>query len=244
MENNNFESRLNPLSSEEIGNLFNGCVDVVARKLIGIFIVNEVDQRPGGKILETEAYCENDRAAHCHKGSFRFKRSDPMSRPGGYVYRHYSRGWCLNLVSGSQNKKFGSAVLIRSLQPIENASLLTNTNLCNGPVKLCKHLHLDRCQFNDKPLWQTSLRLYRHDDDNQKVRVKCGKRVGVSYKTAKEAADWPRNYVIDDDSLACFLSPGARRNIKREAYPPSLLQELKSSGLLAECVRKNGCAVE
>lgn len=243
MENISLKDRLQPLSQEEIEQIFNACVDVVARRLIGIFIFNNVDGRPGGRIIETEAYCENDPAAHCNnKDMHLFKGSDPMHRPGGYVYRHHSRGWCLNLTSGSPDKKFGSAVLVRALQPSKNDLLFPDRNLSNGPVKLCRHLRIDNKQYNDMPLWETSLELFKYGNGNQEIAIKCGKRIGI--RKENKGASWPRNYIIDDDSLIPFLSPGSRRDLRRETYPPALLQEMKCNGPLAECVRGNGCTAK
>ena len=43
-------------------------VETVAKALIGAFVFNvDPDDGPiGGRIVETEAYCQNDPAAHCY----------------------------------------------------------------------------------------------------------------------------------------------------------------------------------
>jgi 3-methyladenine DNA glycosylase Mpg len=237
-----FEPFLEPLLRQEIEQLFSECVDDVAQRLIGHFLFNESDGvRHGGLIVETEAYCANDPAAHCHSESFRFASSAPMLRPGGYVYRHYSRGGCLNLTSGKQNKKFGSAVLIRALKPLGGKETAVSAN---GPVKLCKFLRLEdgdtkSLQFNDKPLWETSLRLFRSNSYTASFSVRCGRRVGLR----GEAEGWPRNYVLADESIRPFLSPSARKNLIGESYPPCLLRQLKQHGSLSACAKDEGCAI-
>jgi DNA-3-methyladenine glycosylase len=231
------------LSRERIEQFFGRCVDDVAAGLIGMFIFNKADgSLLGGKIIETEAYCGNDRAAHCHPDSFRFKSSGPMRSPGGHVYRHYSRGGCLNLTCGLKNKKFGSAVLIRALQPIprhlprdrdpseEGVAQIADTNLCNGPVKLCTAMQLERNQYNGQPLWETKLELWE-PVGRRDVIVKCGKRINIS---DKEVAGWPRSYILDGAEI--FLSPPAKRIERREHFPPTLLQQLKTSGCLKDCM--------
>ena len=233
-ESNN--GNLQKFSREDIEGFFCGCVDEVAKELIGVHLFNRTNGRLfGGKIIETEAYCANDPAAHCHPSSFRFKKSNPMGSPGGYVYRHFSRGWCLNLTSGPKSKKFGSAVLIRALQPMRNSVPLADTdltNVCNGPVKLCKLLGLVDDQYNGSPVWETSLELYRPVGEPDPI-VKCGKRVNIS---EKEAAVWPRSYVLDEVDAVAFLSPPAKKIRDREHYPPVLLKQLKTSGPLAGCM--------
>jgi DNA-3-methyladenine glycosylase len=245
---------LQPIPDEEQEAFFNGCVDEVAATLIGMFISNKVDGRYlGGQIIETEAYCQNDPAAHCHPDAnkARKKESGPMSLSGGHIYVYpsrinFSKGtWCLNLTCGPSG--FGSAVLIRSLRPtsdsIERMKKIrsqfmkkapTEIDLCSGPGKLHEALGLIGPAYNGEPISKTSLRLHGRTDVD--VPVTCGRRWGIPAENA--AATWPRSCILCDDAVDKFLSPCAVEITKkygRELFPTAALHELRYSGPLANC---------
>ena len=79
------------LGDEIKPDFFNRCVDDVAAKLIGCYLFADgTGGRVGGQIIETEAYCENDPAAHCYnkKRSAKGKplMCNSMFDPYGNVY--------------------------------------------------------------------------------------------------------------------------------------------------------------
>src|SRR3989344_1839636 len=94
---------------------FNRPTLIVARELIGKFLVRKVDGKSVAlMIAETEGYDGfKDLASHARRG--KTARNTPMyGKPGTiYVYFAYGMYWMLNLVCGEQ--EYPAAVLIRGL---------------------------------------------------------------------------------------------------------------------------------
>ena len=165
----------------------------VARKLLGQHLVREFEgQRLSGLIVETEGYVgPEDTANHASKG--RTARTEVMFGPPGrtYVYLVYGMHYMLNLVTEAED--FPAAVLIRALQPVEGlAAMQTNrrgnqTNLTNGPARLCEALAIDK-SLND---WDITLGQKLWLEPGQPIpetEIATGPRIGIDYAQGKDRA--------------------------------------------------------
>jgi DNA-3-methyladenine glycosylase len=175
-------------------------VHEVAPELIGTTLL--VDGI-GGRIVEVEAYDQEDPASHGYRG--RTERNASMFGPPGraYVYRSYGIHWCLNLVC--ENEGVASAVLVRALEPTHGLDQMRVRRgledprlLCSGPGKLCQALAVTREQDGlalDRPPFEIRER-------PQPVEVVAGPRVGIT-----RAAELPWRYA---EAASRFVSrPGA-----------------------------------
>ena len=146
------------------------------------------------RIVETEAYDQNDPASHTYHG--RSERNRAMFGPAGhaYVYFTYGMHYCVNVTAGADG--FGCGVLIRAGEPVEGVEHMTQlrggrtgAQLTNGPAKLCQALAIDKSLYGPD-LCLPPLRLVRaslREDE----RIGCTPRIGIS-----KAADRPRRLII------------------------------------------------
>ncbi|MFL5967636.1 MAG: DNA-3-methyladenine glycosylase [Gaiellaceae bacterium] len=156
-------------------------VHEVAPDLIGAtLLVDGV----GGRIVELEAYDQEDPASHGHRGQT--PRNASMFGPAGraYVYRSYGIHWCLNLVCAGEGVP--EAVLIRALEPthgIEKQQARRGVSdvraLCSGPGKLCQALAVTR-DHDGLPLDRPPFRLEQRAEVPQIV---TGPRIGLTRAT-------------------------------------------------------------
>jgi DNA-3-methyladenine glycosylase len=124
--------------------------EIVAPRLLGCELIRELAGHIlRVRIVETEAYRQDDAASHSYRG--RTPRTDVMFGPSGhaYVYFTYGMHYCLNVVCGPVG--YGTAVLIRAVEPITGQALMSDrragrsgAELTNGPAKLCQALGIDK----------------------------------------------------------------------------------------------------
>ena len=95
------------------------------------------------RIVEVEAYTEDDPASHCFRG--KTKRNEVMFGPAGhfYVYFVYGMHYCVNIVTGPEGS--GQAVLLRAV-----ICEGVDQRLTNGPAKLCRFLGIDMAMNGDR----------------------------------------------------------------------------------------------
>lgn len=139
------------------------------------------------RIVETEAYDQDDAASHSFGG--RRERARVMFGQAGhaYVYVSYGIHHCFNVVTGPEGH--GAGVLIRGVEPIEGLATMqrlrgrTEAALTNGPGKVCQALAI-------------GMALYGHDLSEAPLRlllrpalpdtaVGVSGRIGISKATDK-----------------------------------------------------------
>lgn len=170
----------------------------VAPRLLGCHLIREIGgQKLVGRIVETEAYDQSDAASHSYKGQT--PRTEVMFGPAGHLYVYFTYGmhYCCNIVCGSEG--YGSAVLIRAIEPLEGKELMAQNRhgvakheLTNGPAKLCQAFAIDK-QWNGHDLRQPPLQLMMQPVLEQTNIIQTT-RIGIT-----RAQDKPWRWFIKDN---------------------------------------------
>lgn len=163
----------------------------IARRILGSLIIRSINGKEViCRIVETEAYDQNDQASHSYHG--KTKRNEVMfGSPGhAYIYFTYGMHYCLNIVVGP--KDYGSAVLIRAVEPLSEIDIIRRNRsnmandimLTNGPAKLCQALNLD-LKLNGHDLSRKPFRLVLQPEIPS-PNIGRSSRVGIKYGLDKK----------------------------------------------------------
>ncbi|MCI0706351.1 MAG: DNA-3-methyladenine glycosylase [Ignavibacteriae bacterium] len=169
----------------------------VAQDLLGKYIVRKFRGKLLiGKIVETEAYCTGDPAAHSFRG--KTTRNAVMFDACGHLYVYFTYGmhWCANVVT--QKIGIGEAVLIRAVEPIAGVDIMKKNRqrgrraemkgrkivshqLTNGPAKFCQAFAITGKDNGTDLLGKTIYILNgeRTPASNIKRSTRIGIRVGI-----------------------------------------------------------------
>ena len=201
--------------------------DVAAPLLLGCTLtrtitLNGEKHKLVARIVETEAYDQDDPASHAFGGLS--ERNAAMFGPAGhlYVYVSYGMHHCCNVVCGPEG--FGSGCLVRAVEPLEGVEVMRELreagrvgkahagragkeqaerarkhplklrDLTNGPGKLCAALGIDK-------------ELYGHDLTVEPLvldfaplllgeTIGCSSRVGIS-----KNADAQKRFFIEGNAF-------------------------------------------
>lgn len=149
-----------------------------------------------GRIVEVEAYREDDPASHTFRG--RTARNAVMFGPAGHLYVYFTYGmhYCSNVVTGPEG--VGAAVLLRAVEPVAGVELMRSRRsgrrqLADGPAKLCQafaigpeHDGADVCRGRGVGLFD--------DGTSPPPKPLIGSRVGIS-----KAVDTPWRFRVPPD---------------------------------------------
>ena len=167
----------------------------VAADLIGK-VLHRHDDGIAVRIVETEAYRQDDPACHAHRG--KTDRNAPLFGPPGHAYVYFSYGmhWCMNIVSGHEG--WGEGCLLRAAEPLEGLEVIRERrgpqhkerDLLRGPGRLGQALGLDR-RHSGMDICDGGM--LSVTDDGARPPVAEGPRVGVAL-----AADVPWRFWAEE----------------------------------------------
>jgi DNA-3-methyladenine glycosylase len=188
----------------------------VAQDLVGCVLCHE---GVCGRIVETEAYHEDEEACHAYVGLT--GRTKPLfGEPGvAYVYRSYGIHALVNAVCEAPG--VGAAVLIRALEPLDGleemrarrgGAAMRDEDLCNGPGKLTQALGVGLSLNETSLLGDGPIGVLAREPGAPAPRLVAGERIGIT-----RAVELPWRFC--DASAARWISaprpPELRRTRKR-----------------------------
>ena len=186
--------------------------DAVAPDLLGK-LITRADGRVA-RLVEVEAYAQDDPAAHTFGGKSQRNRS--MFGPPGRLYVYFSYGvhWCANLVCGPEG--YGAGVLLRAAEPLEGIDIMRKARgreplreLCSGPGRLAQAFGIDRALDGSDATGTGVISLL--DDGTQPESIVACPRVGIS-----KNAHAPLRFVVGGSRYLSRAAPGTQKKPRPE----------------------------
>ena len=152
----------------------------VARDLIGCTFLFDGD---GGRIVETEAYRQDDPCCHGFRG--KTARNAVLFGPPGHLYVYFTYGmhFCANVVCEEDGVAAG--VLLRALEPDSGVEAMRARRgaseprlLASGPARLAQALGIGR-EHNGLPVWRPPLAILPRPTGAPAPRIVTTARIGV-----------------------------------------------------------------
>ena len=169
----------------------------VAPLLLGCILSRTI---PEGKlslrIVETEAYHQDDPASHSYRGLT--TRTAPMFEEGGHIYVYFTYGmhYCVNIVVGQ--KGVGEAVLLRAAEPVSGVEIMKKHrgtediyNIASGPAKLTQALGIISTELSGRKIGPKTLQLSFPQTPTNPKHIAASPRIGI-----KQATDTPWRFYI------------------------------------------------
>ena len=181
-----------PIPNALESHFYNRDTVIVAKDLIGCLLWREHETSwRSWRIVETEAYTENDPACHAY-GRKKGRAAMLYAEPGtAYVYLSYGMHYCLNVVTEPVNT--AGAVLIRGLEPLPTSShevsspkQTPNILRTDGPGRLTRALEITQELLNGKMLTEWSHGLYISKGNGPQGKIITTTRIGIT-----KAPDFP-----------------------------------------------------
>jgi DNA-3-methyladenine glycosylase len=171
----------------------------VARDLVGCSLFMD---GVGGRIVETEAYRQDDPCCHGYNG--KTARNAVLFGPPGHLYVYFTYGmhYCAN--TACEPEGVGAGVLLRALEPEAGLEAMAERRgvdkprlLASGPARLAQALGIGREQ-NGLPVWLPPLAILPRPSGAPAPEVVSTARIGVRGGDQK-----PWRFV---DARSAFLS--------------------------------------
>lgn len=174
---------------------------VVARALVGTYLVHGHAGERVARIVETEAY-RGPADLACHARAGLTKRTATLFGPPGhaYVFLIYGMHECFNVVCFGEGK--GHAVLVRGVEPVRGLPAGARTD---GPGRLTSALGITRTENAVDLVASSHLWLAPR---TKRPRIGVSPRVGVAY--AGEIAEAPWRFF---DAASAHVSRPSPRTI-------------------------------
>jgi DNA-3-methyladenine glycosylase len=172
---------------------------IVAPELLGRILVRALPtgERLRARIVETEAYEQDDPASHAFRGLT--TRNGVMFGPAGHLYVYFTYGMhhCMNVVTGREGE--GTAVLLRAAQPIDGLEVMRRArgtdrirDLCRGPARLAQALGVDRALDGSDLVAGDDVWIERGSGPGG-LEVRSGTRIGI-----RTGVDTPWRFWLDE----------------------------------------------